>query len=171
MSSKKKLLGIKPPSKYIIITDPEGGHTGQSAGYITLQQAKKLLNDESVIVYIFKLPGVNYNSLLLKYPLCEYYDALNINILTEEWCYLNVENLKNKEKDFSEYIELKPLYDNFYKKWEINMEYHVVEKIIIDGKCVICNEPFNETDSYECYKCKKILCNTHNTEEFICDCK
>ena len=172
MSSKKKLLGIKPPSKYIIITDPEGGHTGQQADYITLQQAKKLLKNDSTLVYIFKLSGLKYNDLLLKYPIGAYYDALKINILTEEvWCSFNVENLKNKEKDFSEYIELKPFYDDYFKEWKINIEYHEVEKIIFDGKCVICKEPFNEINSYECYKCKKVFCYTHNTEKFICDCK
>ena len=125
MSSKKKLLGNPKPPSYVVITNPDGGHTGQSAGYLTLQQAKKLLKDESVLVYIFK---VNVGSgLLLKYPLCEYYNALNINILTEEvWCSLNVENLKNKEKDFSEYIELKPCYDDFLHLWEIKIEYNTV---------------------------------------------
>jgi hypothetical protein len=103
MSSKKK-------TNYIIITDPEGGHTGQQADYITLQQAKKLLKDESVEVYIFKIPSVNYNGRFLKYPLCEYYDALKINKLTDDvWVSFNVESLKNKEKDFSEYIQLKSI--------------------------------------------------------------
>ena len=53
----------------------------------------------------------------------------------------------------------------------MNIEYHQVEKINFDGKCIICNEPFNEVYSYKCYKCKKVFCNTHNTEEYICDCK
>ena len=49
-------------------------------------------------------------------------------------------------------------------------KYHVVEEINSNGKCVICNEPFNEK-SYKCFKCKKVFCYTHNTEEYICDCK
>jgi hypothetical protein len=40
--SKKKLLGVSEPlSQYIIITHPDGGHTGQTAGYITLREAKR----------------------------------------------------------------------------------------------------------------------------------
>jgi hypothetical protein len=129
MVSKKKLLGCpKSPSQYIIITNPDGGHTGQSADYITLRQAKKLLKDESICVYIFKVSRLNYCSgLLLKYPLCEYYSCLEINKLTDEvWCSLNVENLKNKEKDFSQYIELKTSYNEIYKEYEIKIEYHEV---------------------------------------------
>jgi hypothetical protein len=170
--SSKKLLDIKKPSKYIIITEPDGGHTGQQANYITLQQAKKLLKNESVVVYIFKLPDLNYNGRFLKYPLCGYYDSLKINtLIDDEWVSFNVENLKNKEKDFSEYIELKSFYDDYYKEWKMNIEYHVVEEINSDGKCIICNEPFNEIDSYKCFKCEKVFCNTHNTEKYICDCK
>ena len=129
MVSKKKLLGCPElPSQYIIITNPDGGHTGQSADYITLRQAKKLLKDESICVYIFKVSRLNYCSgPLLKYPLCEYYSCLEINKLTDEvWCSLNVENLKNKEKDFSQYIELKMSYNEIYKEYEIKIEYHEV---------------------------------------------
>ena len=59
-------------------------------------------------MYIFKIPKVSYCSgPLLKYPLGEFYSCTEINKLTEEvWCSLNIVNLKNKEKDFSEYIEL-----------------------------------------------------------------
>lgn len=93
MSSKK--------TKYIVFTDPDDGHTGQQADYITPQKAKKLLKDESVLVYIFKLPGLKYNPWLLKYPLCEYYSPLEINILNEDvWCSFNVESLKKKKKIF-----------------------------------------------------------------------
>ena len=52
--SSKKLLGVKPPSKYILITNPMGGHTGEYAVHITLKEAKKVLKDESITVYIFK---------------------------------------------------------------------------------------------------------------------
>lgn len=124
--SKKKLLGYpEPPSQYIIITDPDGGHT---AGYITLREAKKVLKDESVCVYIFKIPKVSYcSSPLLKYPLDEFYSCTEINKVTEEvWCSLNVENLKNEEKDFSEYIELKTSYNEAYKEWEIEIVYHEI---------------------------------------------
>ena len=52
-----------------------------------------------------------------KYPLGEFYSCTEINKVTEEvWCSLNVENLKNKEKDFSEYIELKSSYNEVYKE-------------------------------------------------------
>jgi hypothetical protein len=77
MVSKKKLLGCpEPPSQYIIITNPDGGHTGQSADYINLRQAKKLLKDESICVYIFKVSRLNCSG-----PLCEYYSCLEINKL------------------------------------------------------------------------------------------
>jgi len=49
----KKLLGNQKPLKYLIITNPDGGHTGQSAGPITLKEAKQLLKNETVCVYIF----------------------------------------------------------------------------------------------------------------------
>ena len=127
--SKKKLLGVPElPSQYIIITNPDGGHTGQTAGYITLREAKKVLKDESVCVYIFKIPKVSYCSgPLLKYPLGEFYSCTEINKVTEEvWCSLNVENLKNKEKDFLTYIELKSSYNEVYKEWEIEIVYHEV---------------------------------------------
>ena len=58
MNQTKLLLVIKK-TNYIIITDHEGGHTGQ--------QAKKLLSGENVLVYIFKIPSVNYNGRFLKY--------------------------------------------------------------------------------------------------------
>ena len=124
--SKKKLLGDpEPPSQYIIITDLNGSHT---SAYISLREAKKVLKDESVCAYIFKIPKVSYcSSPLLKYPLGEFYSCTEINKVTEEvWCSLNVENLKNKEKDFSEYIELKTLYNEVYKEWEIEIVYHEV---------------------------------------------
>ena len=169
--SSKKLLGVKPPSKYILITNPMGGHTGEYAVHITLKEAKKVLKDESITVYIFKISSVKYSNILLKYPLCEYYNALEINILNDDvWCSFNVENLKNKKKDFSEFIELKTSYDEFYKEWKINIKYLEVEKNIIGGDCVICNKAYNENNDYECYKCKKIFCNIHNTEEYICNC-
>lgn len=170
--SSKIILGLKPPSKYILISNPIGGHSCQYASYITLRQAKKVLKDESVVVYIFKISNVNYcGGKLLKYPLCEYYNSLEINILNDDvWCSLNVENLKNKEKDFSEFIELKTSFDEFYKEWKLNIEYHEVEKNIIGGNCVICNKLYNKNDNYECFKCKKIFCNIHNTKEYICNC-
>ena len=79
-------------------------------------------------MYIFKIPKVSYCSgPLLKYPLGEFYSCTEINKLTEEvWCSLNIVNLKNKEKDFSEYIELKSLYDEVYKEWKIEIVYHEV---------------------------------------------
>ena len=53
MSKKKLLGGLESPSQYIIITVPDGGHTGQTAGYLSLREAKKVLKDESVCVCIF----------------------------------------------------------------------------------------------------------------------
>ena len=95
-----------------------------------LQQAKKLLKDESVIVYIFKIPKVKYCSgPLLKYPLNEFYSCLEINKVNDEvWCSFNVESLKNKKKDFSEYIELKSSYNEVTKKWKMNIEYNTVKE-------------------------------------------
>ena len=79
-------------------------------------------------MYIFKIPKVSYcSSPLLKYPLGEFYSCTEINKVTEEvWCSLNVVNLKNKEKDFSEYIELNSSYNEVYKEWEIEIVYHEV---------------------------------------------
>ncbi len=128
--SKKKLLGVpEPPSEYLFITEPDDGHTTcRTAGYITLGDAKKVLKDGIVCAYIFKIPKVSYCSgPLLKYPLGEFYSCTKINKVTEEvWCSLNVENLKNKEKDFSEYIELKSLYNEVFKEWEIKIVYHTI---------------------------------------------
>jgi hypothetical protein len=42
------------------------------------------------------------------------------------WSSLNVENLKNKEKDFTEYIELKSLFNDECKIYEIKIEYHKI---------------------------------------------
>jgi hypothetical protein len=120
---KKNLLGDPiPKSQYVVITD--GGHIE----YVTLQQAKKLLNDKSICAYIFKIPKISYCSRpMLKYPLGNYYSCSKINMITEEvWCSLNVENLRYKEKDFSEYIKLKSNYNEYLKKWEIKIEYCTV---------------------------------------------
>jgi hypothetical protein len=116
----KKILGCPQPPQYVVITNQDGG---QTAGYITLQQAKKLLKDESICVYIFKVPTTSYcGNPMLKYPIGEYYSCLEINKLTDEvWCSLNVRNLKEKEKDFSEYIELIDSYNDDSKKWEIKI--------------------------------------------------
>ncbi len=173
--SKKKFFGHPElPSQYVVITNPDEGHSGQGASYITLQQAKKLLKDDSVCVYIFKIPRVSYCcEPLLKYPLGEYYSCLEINKLTDEvWCSLNVENLKNIEKDFSEYIELKSSYNDVYKEWQIKIEYHEIVQQIEYGNCIQCNKQCNNFgwDSYKCNKCNKILCIIHNTEEYICNC-
>ena len=127
--SKKGLSGIqKPPSQYIIITNPDGGHTGQTSGYITLREAKKILQDESVCVYIFKIPKICYcGNFLLKYPLSEFYSCLEINELIDEMNFFNIENKnkikKNKENDFLEYIELKSLYNNSNGEHEIQIIY------------------------------------------------
>jgi len=56
-----------------------------------------------------------------------FYNKFKSIFVTEEvWCSLNVENLKNKEKDFSEYIELKSSYNEVYKEWEIEIVYHEI---------------------------------------------
>jgi len=57
----------------------------------------KGVKDESVCVYIFKIPKVSYcSSPLLKYPLGEFYSCKKINKFTEEvWCSLN-EIIKKK---------------------------------------------------------------------------
>ena len=72
---------LSNPSQYGIITEPNDGHTGQTAGYITLREAKKVLKDASVCVYIFKIPRVRSycSGPLLKYPLGEFYSCTEIN--------------------------------------------------------------------------------------------
>jgi len=129
IAMSKKLLGNPLPPNYVVITSPSGGHTGQTAGYITLQQAKKLLKDESIVVYVFKVPRMRYgNNQMLKYPLGEYYSALEINVANEDvYVSMNDENLKNNEKDFAEYIELVSKYDEDGKQWVIDIVYHDVK--------------------------------------------
>jgi len=60
----KKLLGNPLPLKYLVITNPDGGHTGQTAGKITLKEAKNLLKTEGICVYIFKVPTTMYHNLM-----------------------------------------------------------------------------------------------------------
>ena len=120
----KKLLGYKP-IKYLVITNPDGGHTGQSAGPITLKEAKKLLKTEDIVVYIFKMPSTMYNKPMFKYPLCEYYNCLEINNYTNDvWTSLNVIN--KEEKDFTEYIEITTEYNDIYKEYECKMSYKTI---------------------------------------------
>lgn len=59
----KKLLGYKP-IKYLVITNSDGGHTGQQASSITLKEARQLLKNETICVYIFKVPTTMYNNLM-----------------------------------------------------------------------------------------------------------
>jgi hypothetical protein len=125
--NKKKLLGLKPPSKYLIITNSDSQDKKETATYITSQKAKKLLKDENFCDYLFKVSNVRYFSILLKYPLSRFYSSNGINeVFDEVWSSLNVENLKNKEKDFTEYIELKSLFNDECKIYEIKIEYHKI---------------------------------------------
>lgn len=120
----KKLLGYKP-IKYLVITNPDGGHTGQRAGPITLKEARQLLKNETICVYIFKMPSTMYNNPMFKYPLCEYYNCLEINNYTDDvWTSLNVIN--KEEKDFTEYIEITTEYNEIYKEYECKMSYKTI---------------------------------------------
>ena len=76
----KKLLGEPIPLKYLVITNPDGGHSGQSASPITLKEARQLLKNETICVYVFKVPTLKYHNLMFKYPLSEYYSCLEINL-------------------------------------------------------------------------------------------
>jgi hypothetical protein len=125
--TKKKLLGLKPPPKYLIITNSDSQDKKETATYITLQKAKKLLKDENFCDYLF---NVSYcSTILIKYPLSRFYICNGINKVSDEvWCSLNVENLKNKEKDFTEYIEIKPKpsFNEGCKIYEMKIEYHKI---------------------------------------------
>jgi hypothetical protein len=127
--NKKKLLGLSiAPSKYLIITNSDSQDKKETATYITSQKAKKLLKDENFCDYLFKVSNVRYcSNILLKYPLSRFYICNGINeVFDDVWCSLNVENVKNKEKDFTEYIELKPLFNEECKIFEIKIEYHKI---------------------------------------------
>ncbi len=118
---------IKPLTNYILINNPDGGHTGQTSTYITFRQAKKLLKDETIIVYIFKIPKCKCNNLMLKYPLCEYYKCLEINdYINDVWTSMNVTNIKDTKdtKDFNEYIELVPSHCEIDNEWKFEIKYH-----------------------------------------------
>jgi len=116
MSESKKLLGYKP-IKYLVITNPDGGHTGQSVRPITLKEARQLLKNETICVYIFKVPTTMYHKLMFKYPLSEYYSCLEINNYKDDvWTSLNVIN--KEEKDFTEYIEITTEYNDIYKEYK-----------------------------------------------------
>ena len=116
----KKLLGNKP-IKYLVITNPDGGHTGP----ITLKEAKQLLKNKTICVYIFKVPTTMYHNLMFKYPLSEYYSCLEINNYTDDvWTSLNVIN--KEEKDFTEYIEITCEYNEVYNECEYNIKHKTI---------------------------------------------
>lgn len=121
----KKLLGNPKPSKYLVITNPDGGHAGQSAGSITLKEARQLLKNETICVYIFKVPIIRYHNLMLKYPLSEYYSCLEINQYKDDvWTSLNVIN--EEKKDFTEYIEIMGKYNEVCDEYEYNIKYKTI---------------------------------------------
>jgi len=121
----KKLLGNPKPLKYLVITNPDGGHTGQNAGSITLKEAKQLLKNETICVYIFKVPTSMYHNLMFKYPLSEYYSCLEINQYKDDvWTSLNVIN--KEEKDFTEYIEIIGEYNEVYNEYEYNIKHKTI---------------------------------------------
>ncbi len=100
---------------YLVITEPDGGHTGQTAAKLTLKQSKELLKKEDVCVYIFKVFQKLSHNYMIKLPLSDYYSCLEINDYEDEvWDALSKEN----EKDFDEYIEI--VYDNY--------EYNILYK-------------------------------------------
>ena len=121
----KKLLGVSKPLKYLIITNPDGRHTGQSAGPITLKGARQLLKNETICVYIFKVPTTMYHNLMFKYPLSEYYSCLEINQYKDDvWTSLNVIN--KEEKNFTEYIEIIGEYNEVYNEYEYNIKHKTI---------------------------------------------
>ncbi len=119
----KKLLGNQKQLKYLIITNPDGGHTGQSAGPITFKEAKQLLKNETVCVYIFKVPTTMSHNFMFKYPLSEYYSCLEINQYKDDvWTSL----INKEEKDFEEYIEIIGEYNEVYNEYEYNIKYKTI---------------------------------------------
>lgn len=121
----KRLLGEPIPLGYLVITNPDGGHTGQTASRISLKDARKLLKTEDIIVYIFKVPKIMYGNFMFKYPLCEYYKCLEINNYESDvWTSLNVIN--KQEKDFTEYIELVREYNETIGYHEYKILYKTI---------------------------------------------
>jgi hypothetical protein len=108
------------------------GYNGElSARYIKSGEAKKILKDKNVSVFIFKKCKITFGKpTMLKYPLEKYYDPKKINTVTEcVWCSFNVENLKNKPKDFTEYIKLS---NDETNEREIKIEYCHVDQPFVD---------------------------------------
>jgi len=119
----KKLLGNKL-IKYLVITD-HNRHIEQQARSITLKEARQLLKNETICVYIFKVPTTTYHNFIFKYPLSEYYSCLEINQYKDDvWTSLNVKN--KEEKDFTEYIEIICEYNEVYNEYE----YYIKHKTI-----------------------------------------
>lgn len=117
------------PTNYIVLTQPLGGHTYMGAYFLTYSQAKKLLKDESVVIYIFKILQHDFvKNPLLKFPLFDYYSCLEINNFTNDVKKsLDDDSLKNNDKNFSEYIELKKEFNNDKKEWDIEIIHHLIE--------------------------------------------
>ena len=108
--------------KYLIITNPDGGHTGQTAGSISLKDAKKLLKQSEYCVYIFSIPTNIHHNLMFKYPLSNYYNCLEINKYNNDvWISLN--NINYQENDFSEYIEIVCEFNELYKNYEYIIKF------------------------------------------------
>ena len=83
-------------SQYIVIS--ESTHYGWLCDYITLNNAKKLLKKEDIVVYIFKLSSTKMKNIKLKYPFNQYYSCLQIN---------NIITLNNNDDDDDdEYVEI-----------------------------------------------------------------
>lgn len=90
---------------YLVITNPDGGHTDMTAAAITLKQANALCKKEGYVGYVFKVPKIMYSNYLFKLPLSDHYDCTRINTYTQDvWVALNVVNAP--EPDFAEYAEV-----------------------------------------------------------------
>jgi len=64
--------------KYIIIS--ESNHCGWLCDYVKLSEGKKLLKQEDIVVYIFKIEYKNKMDIVkLNYPFNQYYSCLEIN--------------------------------------------------------------------------------------------
>ena len=64
--------------KYIVISN--SNHYGWNCGYITQSKASKLLKQEDIVVYIFKIEYKNKKDIIkLNYPFNQHYSCLEIN--------------------------------------------------------------------------------------------
>lgn len=111
--------------KYIIISN--SNHYGWNCAYITPSKAIKLLKQEDIVVYIFKIEYKNKKDIVkLNYPFNQYYSCLEINdinilnnIIKNEDVYdvneVEYVNEDDKDDEDNEHVEIYLLKDPILK--------------------------------------------------------